>query len=136
MNQIICTSNSRIDILNSKKNYKKNFLKIQFLILVFIAVITIIYYVHFRYDLYHKEMVSKSIKDNFGLSNIYSMSSDYEAKLLSEDILFYESSSFSVIGIIEINKLNISYPILSDINKDLLKLSPCRFYGPMPNETR
>ena len=40
----------------------------------------------------------------------------------------------SIIGVIEIQKLNIVYPILSEINKDYLKISTCRFYGPYPNE--
>ena len=35
---------------------------------------------------------------------------------------------------IEINSININYPILSDYSEELLKISPCRFYGPMPNE--
>lgn len=43
-------------------------------------------------------------------------------------------SNFSVIGIVEIPKINISYPILSNINDELLKIAPCRFYGPLPNE--
>ena len=41
---------------------------------------------------------------------------------------------FSVIGIIEIPKINISYPILSESNDELLKIAPCRISGPMPNE--
>ena len=38
-----------------------------------------------------------------------------------------------VIGIIEIKKINIIYPILSEINKDFLKIAPCRFCGPEAN---
>ena len=44
------------------------------------------------------------------------------------------ATDFSVIGIIKIDSIKISYPILSKINDDLLKISPCRFYGPMPNQ--
>ena len=35
-----------------------------------------------------------------------------------------------------IKKINISYPIVSNVSKDALKVATCRFYGPMPNEPR
>lgn len=40
----------------------------------------------------------------------------------------------SIIGMIEIPILNIVYPILLDSTDELLRISPCRFYGPMPNQ--
>ena len=45
-----------------------------------------------------------------------------------------ENGSFSVIGSIEIKKIDVSYPILSDVNTEHLKVAPCRLYGPLPNE--
>ena len=39
-----------------------------------------------------------------------------------------------VIGIIQIEKININYPILSKTSRELLKVSLCRCAGPMPNE--
>ena len=39
-----------------------------------------------------------------------------------------------VIGIIQIDKINLNYSILSVCNNDLLDISVCRFAGPMPNE--
>ena len=128
MNQIICTRKANLDFSIKSKCKKKKFFVLQLFILIIIIISTIIYYLHFRYDLYQKEQFSKSILENLELTKIYSSSSDYNAKLLNSEIFFYENSSFSTIGIIEISKLNISYPILSDINKDLLKISPCRFY--------
>ena len=43
-------------------------------------------------------------------------------------------SSPFVIGLIKIDKLDLLYPILSTVSDDLLNISPCRFYGPMPNQ--
>lgn len=37
-------------------------------------------------------------------------------------------------GIIEIPKLNLYYPIFSDLSEDLLKIAPCKFYGTTPNK--
>lgn len=39
-----------------------------------------------------------------------------------------------VIGVIEIDKIGLHYPILSYTTEDSLKIAPCRFAGPMPNE--
>lgn len=45
-----------------------------------------------------------------------------------------EEENFSIIGIIKIDKIKISYPILSKIEDELLKIAPCRFSGPDINE--
>ena len=36
-------------------------------------------------------------------------------------------------GIIEISKINLYYPVFSYLTEDLLKISPCKFYGDMPD---
>lgn len=36
-------------------------------------------------------------------------------------------------GIIEIPKINLYYPIFSNLTEDLLKISPCKFYGDSPD---
>lgn len=137
MNQIICTHNSCIKgekFLNKKVNSKqKRFFKMQLLILSIISLSILIYYMCFRYDLYNGEKVSKNILDTIELSKIYG---NYNTKNLNKEIVFYENGYFSVIGRIDIKSIEISYPIVSDINKEHLKISPCRFYGPMPNEVR
>jgi len=54
---------------------------------------------------------------------------------------FHENSNynnngqnFAIIGMIEIESINIYYPIISTATDDLLKISPCRIAGPLPNE--
>lgn len=37
-------------------------------------------------------------------------------------------------GIIEIEKINLYYPVFSQLTEDLLKISPCKFYGDRPND--
>lgn len=137
MNQIICTHNSHVkeeNFFDKRANSKqKRFFKIQFFILSIISFSVLIYYMRFRYDLYNGEKTSKSILDSIELSKIYG---NYNSKNLNKEIVFYENGSFSVIGRIDIKSIEISYPIVSDISKEHLKISPCRFYGPMPNEVR
>ena len=37
-------------------------------------------------------------------------------------------------GIIEIPKINIYYPVFSELSDELLKIAPCKFYGKTPKE--
>lgn len=146
MNQIIYNNHIDRDVDNDYEIDSKiskysfwhlNKFKFQFYICSFISVFMIIYYVYFRYDLGYKEKVSDSVLESFELTKIYQNSSEYTTKnMKDEKVFFYEDNSFSVIGAIYIKELGISYPILSDISNDFLKISPCRFYGPMPNEVR
>ena len=45
-----------------------------------------------------------------------------------------EETIFTIIGIIKIDKLKLTYPILSETTDELLKIAPCKFSGPTPNE--
>lgn len=136
MNQIICTSNCDLDKVSIPNSNKKHFFQVQFFALLFIVVFAFSYYGYSRYDLKQKENFSKEIMEHLKITRLYASNSDYHATSLQNQIYFYEGNAFSVIGSIEIEKLNIDYPILSDLNQDLLKVAPCRFYGPMPNEMR
>ncbi|MBO4815972.1 MAG: sortase [Clostridia bacterium] len=65
--------------------------------------------------------------NSFNIETLYSSeNSSYNIIELNND--------FSVIGIIEIPKIKIKYPILSNVNDEFLKISACRFYGPYPNK--
>ena len=117
---------------NSKKEekIKTKTLKIQFIGSVALFLITIIVYV-FNIELRNsKENASKQIKNNYSISRLYSNNSNfYESEVYTQNGVF-----FTVIGMIEIPKINIYYPIISESNDELLKISPCRISGPMPNE--
>ena len=135
MNQIICNSTCNLD--TSIKNFKKrNLFKLLFIILVILSIFLLIYYVFFRYDLYQHEKVSQKILDNYSITTLYSDVNDYTASKLNNKQLSSNITSSSVIGIIEIKKLNLTYPIISEMTKENLKVSPCKFYGSNPIEIR
>lgn len=135
MNQIIC--NTSINLDTSIKDFKKrNFFKLLFIILVILSIFLLIYYIFFRYDLYKYEKISQKMLDNYSITTLYSDSNNYTASKLNNKQLPSNISSSSVIGIIEIKKLNITYPIILEMNKEYLKISPCKFYGSNPNEIR
>lgn len=66
--------------------------------------------------------------NNFNLEQLYSDNKDYVTVELNS------SGTFFVIGIVEIPKINIKYPILSHTNDELLKIAPCKFFGSYPNQ--
>lgn len=71
--------------------------------------------------------MSLALLNNFNIQRLYSNKDDYTTISLNKN------GNFFVIGSIEIPSIKINYPILSDTNEELLKIAPCRFYGPYPN---
>ena len=45
-----------------------------------------------------------------------------------------DGKEYKTVGSIRIPKIDVNYPILSETSVELLKVSPCKFYGPEPNE--
>ena len=138
MNQILffeSNNNNENHLTNANKRKRKSFFfKFQLFFCSIIAISSFIYYAYSLYDNNQKENISEKLVDNFNITSIYA-SNDYTTTRTS-NVNFYETdeNAFSVIGLIEINSININYPILSTVSDNLLKIAPCRFYGPMPNE--
>ena len=129
MNQILYINKQYRNIKKTKKNL------LFYRGLLFLSLIGII--VSVSYSIYgyenrnEKEKMSNSLSESFNISTLYAKNNSYSVEQIYKTEI---KSAFSVIGIIKIDNIKISYPILSNINDELLKISPCRFYGPMPNE--
>lgn len=128
MNQIleskVLNKSTPLTPTNSSKKFK--------FILIFsilIIALCIIIYLILKYNSYKKEKISKELLTNFGITTLYANSNNYIASKTTNNI----EEPF-VIGLLKIDKINLMYPILSNTSEELLKISPCRFYGPMPNE--
>ena len=115
MNQILTTKN---------KIYKKKYLLIFQLIISIIVIIAIIYFIslHF-YKISKQEEISNQIMNNYNLSKLYTSISKNYIKNNNED------NQNGIFCVIEIPKINLSYPVFNTLNEELLKVSPCRFYG-------
>lgn len=121
--------NQILEIKNSKKRKKyKNFFKIQFFMSLIIIISFSIYLLYFYISRIKGENISNTLLSTFTLERLYSKSVNYT------DIDSNKNDNCFVIGTIEIPKLNIKYPILSDVSDEFLKISACRFYGPPPNK--
>lgn len=115
MNQILF-------IANSKKNLnKKNLFKFIFFISIISMVIISFIYLYYRIYLNNQEKLSLQYAKNY---NIYKL---YNTQKITN---YYDTPS--MIGIIEIPIIQMYYPIFNKTTDDLLKISPCVFYGKMP----
>lgn len=114
----------------SKKHFFiKNKYRLQFFISLIIASIFLVIFVCHIYQTNQKEKISKILLNNYSLTTLYQSKNESQSQRQSAII----ENPF-VIGMIKIEKLGLNYPILSESNSDLLKISLCRFAGPMPNE--
>lgn len=98
--------------------------KFQFAFSICIMVVSILGGCFYFYQLGKKEDFSDKLLANY---NIYRLYSSHE-----EDSAVPENSN-GLFGIIEIPKINLYYPVFSELTEELLKVSPCKFYGGAPS---
>lgn len=138
MNQIL-NSNELLDEERKNKisNKKKSFFKFQFVFCCIMSLIITGYYFYLQYDKNQNEALANEIVDNFSITSLYENNETYQTSRISnENVYKTDSSVFSVIGLIEIKSIGVYYPIINEFNYELLKIAPCKFMGPNPNEIR
>lgn len=126
MNQIVSILLSN----NQKQKLKKKYV---FLLFIFIIVCIFLLFIYFfkQYEEYKNEKLSQTLINKFNITSLYSDNHSYDSNYLQQE----DSLNLPfVIGVIKIEKLNLYYPILSYTSKENLKVAPCKFYGPRPNE--
>lgn len=117
MNQILQTTSN---IKNKHLPKIKFILKMQLIFSIgLILIISTINIINI-FNLYKQEQYSKQLLNNYNITKLYS------------NLELTENSD--IIGIIEIPKISIYYPIFSTCTEELLKISPCRIYGPLPGK--
>ena len=117
MNQILITKNKKYK--NFKNNKNKKFFKIQFTISSIIIIILLFFLVYYFFSLRYNEYFSKNLINNYEIYKLYSKN------------YYAHNNNFdnNLFGIIEISKINIYYPIFSNLSDEKLKKAPCKFYG-------
>ena len=123
-------SNTKLNKSDSYKYINKNKYFIQFIISIIVSAIFILIFLYQIYNLNENEKLSKELLNNYSLTTLY-QNNEQPVKIEKQSVLV--ENPF-VIGIIKISKINLNYPIISETTDDLLKVSLCRFAGPMPNE--
>lgn len=131
MNQILFTNEEKLKKNKNErmKNIKivKSF-RITFIISISVLLVFLSYYIYNHIISNNKKDMSVMLLNSFNVQRLYSNEENYTTITLNNN------ENFFVIGNIEIPSIQLNYPILSDTNDELLKIAPCRFYGPYPNE--
>ena len=130
MNQILTTKNTEDLNASFKLNRAKSksiFLRYQLILSTLFLYFFVVYYFNTTYIMHEEEKKSQQLLKAYNITKLYSSINIPEKYIPSPN-------DSLIIGMIEIKKLNIVYPILSDSTDDFLKISPCRFFGPNANE--
>ena len=115
MNQILNTK-----MINKKKT-NKNFFHLQFIVSIIILFFFIIFLIYSFFNMNKKEKLSDSLLGNYNIYKLYANN--------LQDTTHKQDNENNIFGVIEIPKININYPIFSNLSEELLKISPCKFYG-------
>ncbi len=111
---------------STKKISKKTF-NIQFVLSITAIFIISSVFIYYKFSLNLREDFSNLLINNYSITKLYANNHDH---VQNND----ELSADTIIGIIEIPNLNISYPIFNELNDELLKTSVCKFYGRFPSD--
>lgn len=158
MNQILVTE--KIYVTPELKR-KKVIYKILFIISLFLMISLVSMYICAEYDKSKEESISGDILSYLNMKDDTTISSyenalvvkiTQEASNLPDDSIEETSNSnvkvatatstytapngkkYESIGVINIPKINLTYPILSKTTDALMKVAPCKFHGGSPNE--
>ena len=156
MNQILVTE--RLYVTPDMKKKKKLF-KIEFVISVFLMCVLSSYAIYGDYDRNKSEQVSQQIladmnftttvttqivkkepivvilnKEKKEASSTKQVVVEQKVQAPQTQNTTINGMDYSTIGQISIPSINVNYPILTDWSDALLKVAPCKFWGPNPNE--
>jgi len=137
---------------------KKKFYRLEFFLSVFLLCLLTSFYIYAEYDKNKSEAVSQKILSAVGIESDPTLVSKEENDVIvvilnapaeqqiieqleepePEPATYTENGiEYTTIGRIKISKINVDYPILETTDErmdDDLKIAPCKFWGPNPNE--
>lgn len=115
--------NQILDKKPYNKKTRKN-LKLQFILSITFIISICLYIVSNNFKLSKQEKYSKNLINNYNITKLYSNKTSIKLNI--------DSENSNILGIIEIPKINVYYPVFSYYNDIFLQTSPCRFFGPNP----
>lgn len=80
-----------------------------------------------------QEVVTSENNNQNNITNNQNLTEN-EKMLLSGKYTASNGKEYSICGIVNIPKISVTYPILTETTDDLLKISVCKFWGADPNE--
>lgn len=157
MNQILI--NEKLYVTPELKKKKKAF-KFEFLLSIFLLCILSSYAIYAEYDRNKSEQVSKEILEGIEFQSgteiveeevtvvVLNAIPEEEEVAQTQTVqterpvdvpeeqksVASDGTVYYTIGKINIPSIDVNYPILSTYSDALLKIAPCKFHGPNPNE--
>lgn len=153
MNQILATE--KIYVTPGIKR-KKKFYRFEFFLSIFLVCVLSTYCIYAEYDRNKSEQVSKEILSELVIEEkeekleqvIVVLNNAFEQEINVEEdveettdeipsvqaITSNNGTEYYIIGTINIPLIGVNYPILSETTTELLKISPCKFWGADPNQ--
>ena len=161
MNQILVTQKLYV---TPELRRKKKMYKLQFFLSVLLVCLLFSYYIYAEYDRSKSEEVSKEILQGIEMLNIQTGTTvevdttikEYDGMIVvaieddeEDDAQIIETTpqvpeaveyttsagvSYSVESVLNIPRLGINYPVISEWSDELLKISVNKYWGPKPNE--
>lgn len=158
MNQILVTKKLYV---TPELKKKKKFYKVHFILSTILIAILSGSYLYAAYDRDRSEAVSKEVLSGINDNTIVNdgvlvayldakpeeeikpkqnqtqnqnKESNSQTQSQSQVITTSDGNSYSTVATVSIPSLDLTYPVLSETSDELLKISPCKFWGPNPNE--
>ena len=158
MNQILI--DEKLYVTPELKKKKKMF-KFEFIISVFLLCILSSYAIYAEYDRNKSEQVSQEILAGLSFEPETEIIEEEvtvvilnaipeeegivaETQTIQTEVVLdvpeeqrsvaNDGTEYYSIGVVNIPSINVNYPILSTYSDSLLKIAPCKFHGPNPNE--
>lgn len=156
MNQILICE--KLYVTPEVKRKRKIF-KFEFLLSIFLLCVLSSYAIYAEYDRNKSEQVSQEILEGIEfqtgteiveeeitvvilnpmpeeeVSKVHIIQTEQPLDVPEEQkSVASDGTVYFTIGVINIPSINVNYPILSTWSDALLKISPCKFWGPNPNE--
>ena len=158
MNQILV--DEKLYVTPELKKKKKMF-KFEFILSVFLLCVLSSYAIYAEYDRNKSEQVSKEIlagitfepeveiiEEEVTVVILNAIPEEEEIVAETQTIqtevvvevpqeqrsVSNDGTEYYSIGVINIPSINVNYPILSTYSDSLLKIAPCKFHGPNPNQ--
>lgn len=134
MNQIIYPEKIEHNLIAYKKalEHKKKTYKFLFIFSAIALIIFTFYYLFLYFRILKKEDFSQKLLTVYDIQKLYTSDSHDPIELPS--IVSESGDIASIVGIIEIDRISLRYPILSKTTDEFLKIAPCKFSGNNLNE--
>ena len=158
MNQILI--DEKLYVTPELKKKKKMF-KFEFILSIFLLCVLSSYAIYAEYDRNKSEQVSQEIlagltfepvteiieeevtvvilnaipEEEEIVAETQTIQTEVEVEVAEEQrSVANDGTEYYSIGVVNIPSINVNYPILSTYSDALLKIAPCKFHGPNPNE--